>query len=105
MGIEQQSKGGASPVPGVDPGGAATMRAAVQHRYGPPSVLEVSEVGVPLPGRGDVFVHVGAASIHPGDYFVMTGKPYLVRLAFGLRRPRHGTPGMDLAGVQPGQTV
>ena len=81
------------------------MRAAVLHRYGPPSVLEVSEVGVPLPGRGDVFVHVGAASIHPGDYFVMTGKPYLVRLAFGLRRPRHGTPGMDLAGVQPGQTV
>ncbi len=25
----------------------ATMRAAVQRRYGPPSVLEVSEVGLP----------------------------------------------------------
>ena len=75
------------------------MRAVVQRRYGPPSVLEVSEVGLPLPGRGDVLVRVGAASVHPGDYFVMTGVPYIVRLAFGFRRPRHGIPGRDLAGV------
>ena len=75
------------------------MRAVVQHRYGPPSVLETSEVALPAPGRGEVLVRVGAASIHPGDYFVMSGQPYLVRLAFGLRRPRHGIPGMDLAGV------
>ncbi|TFD49683.1 NAD(P)-dependent alcohol dehydrogenase [Cryobacterium frigoriphilum] len=75
------------------------MRAAVQHRYGPPSVLETSEVGLPLPGPGDVLVRVGAASVHPGDYFVMTGEPYVVRLAYGLRRPRHGIPGRDLAGV------
>ncbi|MDI5939148.1 NAD(P)-dependent alcohol dehydrogenase [Micromonospora sp. DH15] len=75
------------------------MRAAVQHRYGPPSVLTSSEVGRPLPGRNDVLVQVGAASVHPGDYFVMTGKPYVVRLVFGFRRPRHGIPGRDLAGV------
>ncbi|RLQ84698.1 NAD(P)-dependent alcohol dehydrogenase [Mycetocola zhadangensis] len=75
------------------------MRAAVQRRYGPPSVLESSEIGLPLPGRGDVLVQVGAAAVHPGDYFVMTGEPYLVRLAFGLRRPRLGIPGRDLAGV------
>lgn len=86
-------------MPGASRDGAATMRAVVQHRYGPPSVLESSEVGLPLPGRGDVLVQVGAASVHPGDYFVMTGEPYVVRLAFGLRRPRHGIPGMDLAGV------
>ncbi|MEV6525091.1 NAD(P)-dependent alcohol dehydrogenase [Longispora sp. NPDC051575] len=75
------------------------MRAAVQHRYGPPSVLTSAEVGVPVPGRGEVLVRVGAASVHPGDYFVMTGEPYVLRLVFGLRRPRHGIPGMDLAGV------
>ncbi|GAB3548645.1 NAD(P)-dependent alcohol dehydrogenase [Arthrobacter tumbae] len=99
MGIEQQSKAGAPLVPGAHPAGAAMMRAAVQRRYGPPSVLDVSEAGVPLPGGGDVLVQVGAASVHPGDYFVLTGEPYMVRLVFGLRRPRHGIPGMDLAGV------
>ncbi|MGH2392387.1 MAG: NAD(P)-dependent alcohol dehydrogenase [Candidatus Limnocylindria bacterium] len=75
------------------------MRAAVHHRYGPPSGLECSDVERPLPGPGDVLVQVGAVSVHPGDYFVMTGEPYLARLAFGLRRPRHGIPGRDLAGV------
>ena len=99
MGAEQQSNPGARPVPGASPAGAATMRAAVQHRYGPPSVLESSEVEIPRLGPGDVLVQVGAASVHPGDYFVMTGEPYVVRLAFGLRRPRHGIPGRDLAGV------
>ena len=99
MGTEQRSNAGARLVPGASPAGAATMRAAVQHRYGPPSVLESSEVGIPLPGRGDVLVQVGAAAVHPGDYFVMTGEPYVVRLVFGLRRPRHGIPGRDLAGV------
>ncbi len=99
MGIEQGSNAGARQAPGISGVGAATMRAAVQHRYGPPSVLESSEVGVPSPGRGEVLVRVGAASVHPGDYFVMTGEPYLVRLVFGLRRPRHGIPGRDLAGV------
>ncbi|MBK8446700.1 MAG: NAD(P)-dependent alcohol dehydrogenase [Micropruina sp.] len=75
------------------------MRAAVQHRYGPPSVLRPSEAAIPVLGRGDVLVRVGAAAVHPGDYFVMTGEPYVLRLAFGFRRPRQGIPGRDLAGV------
>lgn len=76
-----------------------TMRAAMQRQYGPASVLEIADVEPPAPGRGDVLVRVRAASVHPGDYFVMTGEPYIVRLAFGLRRPRHAIRGMDLAGV------
>ncbi len=99
MRIEPRSNAGAPLVPGASPAGAATMRAAVQHRYGPPSVLELSEVERPVPGRGEVLVRVGAASVHPGDYFVMTGEPYVVRLVYGLRQPRHGIPGRDLAGV------
>jgi len=71
----------------------------MQRQYGPPSVLEIADVEPPAPGRGDVLVRVRAASVHPGDYFVMTGEPYIVRLAFGLRRPRHAIRGMDLAGV------
>ncbi len=97
MEMEQRSDAGARLVSEAAPAGA--MRAVVQHRYGPPTVLAVSEVGLPSPDRGDVVVQVGAASVHPGDYFIMTGQPYLVRLAFGLRRPRNGIRGMDFAGV------
>lgn len=77
----------------------ARMRAIVQHRYGSPVVLQSADVNRPAVGDGDVLVRVGAASVHPGDYFLMTGEPYVVRLAFGLRRPRHPIPGRDLAGV------
>ena len=99
MGIEQRSNAGARLVPGASPAGAATMRAAVQHRYGPPSVLESSEVGIPLPGRGDVLVQVGAASVHPGDYYVMTGEPYVVRLVFTALRPGDEVFGWSTAGT------
>lgn len=99
MDIARQAAAGAALAPATGPAGTATMRAAVQQHYGPPSVLESSEVARPRPGRDDVLVRVGAASVHPGDYFVMTGEPYLVRLVFGLRRPRHGIPGRDFAGV------
>lgn len=86
-------------MPGASSAAPATMRAAVQDRYGPPSVLKVRDVRRPNPGRGEVLVQLTAASVHPGDYFILTGEPYVVRLAFGLRRPRHGIPGRDLAGV------
>jgi NADPH:quinone reductase-like Zn-dependent oxidoreductase len=74
------------------------MRAVVQRRYGTPDVLEYTEIDMPPVGDGDVLVRVRAAAVHPGDYFLMTGVPYVVRLAFGLRRPRNGIPGRDVAG-------
>jgi len=77
---------------------AATMMAIVHRRYGRPDVLEHTEVDKPVVGDDDVLVRVHAAAVHPGDYFIMTGVPTVVRLAFGLRRPRNGVRGMDLAG-------
>jgi NADPH:quinone reductase-like Zn-dependent oxidoreductase len=78
---------------------ASRMRAIVQRCYGSPEVLESADVDRPAVGDDDVLVRVRAASVHPGDYFLMTGEPYVVRLVFGLRRPRRPIPGRDLAGV------
>ena len=79
---------------------ATTMTAVVQRRYGPPeAVLACARVAKPVPRAGEVLVHVHAASVHPGDVFVVTGVPYVLRLAFGLRRPGSGVPGRDLAGL------
>lgn len=77
----------------------AGMKAVAQRRYGPPEVLEYTDVPRPVAGDGDVLIGVRAASVHLGDYFVMTGVPHIVRLAFGLRRPRYPIPGRDVAGV------
>jgi NADPH:quinone reductase-like Zn-dependent oxidoreductase len=77
---------------------ASTMLAIAQRRYGQPDVLEYTAVDKPVVGDDDVLVRVHAAAVHPGDYFLMTGVPYMVRIAFGLRRPRNAIPGRDVAG-------
>lgn len=78
---------------------ATTMRAWVQGRYGGPEVVEPARVPVPAPGATDLLVRVRACAIHAGDVRLMRGDPSLVRLAFGIRRPRTATRGMDVAGT------
>ncbi|MEU8261991.1 NAD(P)-dependent alcohol dehydrogenase [Micromonospora sp. NPDC048999] len=75
------------------------MKAIVQDRYGSADVLRLADIDVPTPGAGQVLVQVRAAGVDPGVWHLLTGLPYVVRLGFGLRRPRNRVPGMDLAGV------
>jgi NADPH:quinone reductase-like Zn-dependent oxidoreductase len=76
------------------------MRAAVQDRYGwPRDVLGIRDVPAPVPGDADVLVRVRAAGVNPADVFVTTGSPAMMRAVAGLRRPRSGTRGQDVAGV------
>jgi NADPH:quinone reductase-like Zn-dependent oxidoreductase len=88
-----------------DPGSAertpatATMRAVVHDTYGSAEVLEVRQVPRPEPGDGEVLVRVRAAGLDRGVWHLVAGRPYLVRLATGLRRPRRRVIGMDVAGV------
>jgi NADPH:quinone reductase-like Zn-dependent oxidoreductase len=77
------------------------MKAIVQDRYGGPDVLEFSDIDQPIPNDNEVLVQVQAAGLHRGDWHVMTGLPYLIRLVvpdLGLRRPKVPVRGMDLAG-------
>ena len=75
------------------------MKAIVQDRYGSADVLELTDIDKPVVGSGDVLLRVHAASAHIGDWHVMTGLPYLLRiLGFGFRRPKARVRGMDAAG-------
>jgi NADPH:quinone reductase-like Zn-dependent oxidoreductase len=67
------------------------MKAIVQDRYGGPEVLEFRDIDQPVPADNEVLVQVHAAGLHRGDWHVMTGLPYMIRLAvpsLGLRKPR-----------------
>jgi NADPH:quinone reductase-like Zn-dependent oxidoreductase len=84
------------------PATATTMRAIVQDEYGAEAadVLRLEHVDRPTVGDGDVLVRVHAASVHIGDWHVMTGLPYLLRVVgFGLRAPKVRVRGMDVAGT------
>lgn len=75
------------------------MQAAGRHEYGPPEVISTREVQRPTVGKKDVLVRVLAAGIDRSVWHVMTGRPHLARLAFGLRRPRRAVLGGEFAGV------
>ena len=79
-----------------------TMRAIVQDKYGEDAadVLRLAEIDQPEVGDDDVLVRVRAASVHIGDWHVMTGLPYLLRVVgFGFRAPKVRVRGMDVAGT------
>ena len=72
------------------------MKAIVNLEYGPPDVLELEDVDMPVVQRDEVLVRVLAAAVNTGDG--TSGTPYVLRLATGLRRPRN----RSLASRSPG---
>ncbi len=78
----------------------ATMQAIVHDQYGGADVLHLAEVARPSIAEDEVLVRVHAAGIARGDWHLMTGHPYLVRvMGYGLRRPKVAVRGQDLAGT------
>jgi NADPH:quinone reductase-like Zn-dependent oxidoreductase len=75
------------------------MKAIVQDTYGSPDVLELRDSDKPGLGDDDLLVRVHAASVDPGVWHVMAGRPYLVRImGYGLRAPKTRVRGVDFAG-------
>jgi NADPH:quinone reductase-like Zn-dependent oxidoreductase len=76
------------------------MKAIVQSRYGSSDVLELREIDQPAVRDDQMLVRVRAASVHADVWHVMRGVPYVLRImGAGVRAPRDGVPGTDLAGV------
>ena len=73
------------------------MKAIVHTQYGPPEVLQFTEVEKPTPKDNEVLIKLYAASVNPLDLFNMRGAP-LIRLIPGLRTPKHQVLGCDIAG-------
>jgi NADPH:quinone reductase-like Zn-dependent oxidoreductase len=76
------------------------MRAVVQDRYGADEVLRQARIPRPEVTDNEVLVRVHAAGLDRGTWHLMTGKPYLMRIAgLGFRGPKDQVPGRDLAGT------
>jgi NADPH:quinone reductase-like Zn-dependent oxidoreductase len=75
------------------------MKAIVQDRYGSADVLELRDIEDPVVGTESVLVRVHAAGCGPDVWHLMTGMPYMARLAIGLRTPKVAVRGWDVAGT------
>ena len=92
------------------------MKAIVRHAYGPPEILELTEVPKPTVGKQQVLVRIEAAGVNMADVDYLLGRPGFARLGTGLRTPKNPGMGLDLAGrvesvgedvtrLQPGDEV
>lgn len=64
------------------------MKAIVYERYGTPDVLTLTEVTTPVPGDHEVQIKIKATAVNSADYRLRKADPFLVRLVFGIFKPR-----------------
>lgn len=77
-----------------------TMKAIVQHRYGPPDkALSLDEIPTPVAGDRDVLVRVRAAGVNALDWHYVEGKPVVARAAMSRGEPKIRVRGVDVAGT------
>ncbi|MCX2745598.1 NAD(P)-dependent alcohol dehydrogenase [Mangrovivirga sp. M17] len=74
------------------------MKAIILKKYGLPNNLKIEEVSVPNPKDSEVLVRIHSASINDWDWGLVRGKPFIIRLLYGLRNPKIKIPGVDIAG-------
>ena len=87
-----------SPEPGAEQ--RPTMQAIVQDRFGSAEVLHLETIERPTIADDGVLIEVHAAGVDRGTEHLMTGLPYLIRVAgYGFTKPKNRVPGLDVAGV------
>lgn len=92
----------------ASPEDGTTMQAIVQRAYGSADSLGLATIDRPTIAEDEVLIEVHAAGLDRGTWHLMTGTPYLIRLAgFGLTKPKQAVPGLDVSGrvVAVGSTV
>ena len=80
------------------------MKAIVYETYGSPDVLQFKEVEKPTPKSNQILIKILATTVTSADWRVRsltvpTGFKLMVRLVFGLSKPKQPILGTELAGV------
>lgn len=75
------------------------MKAIVREIYGSPDILVLKEIKKPVPKPYEVLIKVLATSVNKADWFLLQGKPIIVRLTEGLYKPKTLVLGADVAGI------
>ena len=74
------------------------MKAIVYTKYGAPDVLKLKEVSQPVPAENEVLIKIVATTVNRTDCATIRAKPFFMRMATGLFKPKKQIPGTEFAG-------
>jgi len=74
------------------------MKAAIYTKYGPPEVVQLSELEKPVPEDDEVLVKVHASTVNRTDCGFRSAEYFIVRFFSGLIRPKNKVLGCEFAG-------
>jgi NADPH:quinone reductase-like Zn-dependent oxidoreductase len=74
------------------------MKAALANAYGAPDVIRIAEVSTPTPRSNELLIRIHASAVNAADWRLRSANPWLVRLVFGLTKPRKPVLGVVFAG-------
>ena len=74
------------------------MKAIVQTGTAHLTSWSSEDIDRPVVKDDEVLVRVRAAAVNIGDWHLLRGVPYVMRLVSGLLKPRREIPGLDIAG-------
>ena len=83
------------------------MKAAVYEQYGPPEVVSIKELPIPVPHKDEILLKVHAASVNRTDAGFRSAEYSIIRLLHGLFSPQKKVLGCEFAGevVQIGTDI
>lgn len=74
------------------------MKAIITTKYGNPDVLQLKEVEKPNPKDNEVLIKVYSAIAGPADCALRKGDPFIVKIMYGLTKPKLPIGGVEFAG-------
>ncbi len=74
------------------------MIAAQYFRYGPPEVVEIKDIPIPVINATEVLIKVHATTVNRTDCGFRSAEYFIVRFFAGLFRPKNKTLGCEFAG-------
>ncbi len=77
----------------------ATMKAAVHYRYGPPEVISIRQVPMPVPKDNEILVKVHCATVNRTDCGFRSAEYFVSRFWSGLLKPKRPILGCEFSGV------
>ncbi len=74
------------------------MKAAVHYSYGGPEVVRIADVPEPEPKANEMLIRIHASAVNAADWRLRRADPWMVRLLFGLFKPKKPILGVVFAG-------